>query len=79
LRILETSARSDTLPERLEVGDRFLQSRRAVDDEKGGPPQTAFDQIVENGTPGFGGFAAHVLDREQHLLPVLAHAHDHEQ
>src|SRR5439155_16321125 len=57
----------------------FLQSRRAVDDEKAWPPQTALDQIIENGAPGFGGFAAHVLDREQHLLAVLAHANHHEQ
>ena len=60
-------------------GDRSLQSRRAVDDEKGRPPQATLDQIVENRAPGFGGFATHVLDREQHLLAVLAHANDHEQ
>ena len=60
-------------------GERFLQSRRAVDDEKRRPAQTAPDQIIENGAPGFGEFAAHVLDREQHLLAVLAHANHHKQ
>ena len=60
-------------------GDCFLQSRRAVDDEKRRLPQTTLDQIMENGAPGIGGFAAHVLDCEHHLLTVLAHADDHEQ
>ena len=35
-------------------GDCFLQARRAIDDEKGRPPQATLDQIVENGAPGFG-------------------------
>ena len=60
-------------------GDRFLQSRCAVDDEKSRPPQTAVDQIVEHRSPGFGRFAAHVLDREHHLLTILAHPDHHEQ
>jgi hypothetical protein len=60
-------------------GNRFLQSRRAVDDQERRPPQTAPDQTIKNGTPSFGRFPAHVLDREQHLLAVGAHANDHEQ
>jgi hypothetical protein len=35
----------------------FLQSRRAIDHEKRRLPQTACDQIIENGAPGFGRFA----------------------
>jgi hypothetical protein len=60
-------------------GNRFLQSRRAVDDQERRAPQTAPNQIIEHRTPGFGGFPAHVLDREQRLLAVRAHANDHEQ
>ena len=60
-------------------GNRFLQSRRAVNDQELRPPQTAPNQIIENGTPGFSGFPAHVLDREQHLLAVRAHTNNHEQ
>src|SRR5215207_9850830 len=36
-------------------------------------------EVVENGTPGLGGLAAHVLHGEQHLLPVLAHTDDDEE
>ena len=36
-------------------------------------------EIVEDGAPGLGALAAHALDREQHLLAVLAHAEDDEQ
>ena len=50
-----------------------------VDDQEGRPPQATRDQIVEHSTPGRGGFAAHGLDREQHLPAVRAHASDHEQ
>ena len=41
--------------------------------------QAAGDEIVENRAPGLGALAAHVLDREQHLLAVRAHADDDEQ
>ena len=57
----------------------FSNPGRAVDDEERGPPQAALDEIVEDGAPGLGAFAAHVLDREQHLLAVRAHADDDEQ
>ena len=57
-------------------GDGLVEPRRAVDDEELGPSQTALDEIVEDGAPGLGALAAHALDREQHLLAVLAYAKD---
>jgi hypothetical protein len=55
------------------------ESWRPIDDEERRPPQATLDQIIENGTPGFGGFAAHALDPEHQLLAVLAHADDDQQ
>ena len=49
-------------------GDRLVEPRRAIDDEKLGPAQAALDEIVEDGTPG-RVLAAHVLSRH-HLLAV---------
>ena len=60
-------------------GERLLEPGCAVDDEELRPAQAARDEVVENGTPGLGGLAAHVLDGQQHLLPVLAHADDDEE
>ena len=60
-------------------GDRLVQPGRAIDDEELGPPQAALDEIVEHGTPGLGALATHALDREHHLLDVLAYADDDEQ
>jgi hypothetical protein len=57
----------------------FSESWRPIDDEERRPPQATLDQIIENGTPGFGGFAAHALDPEHQLLAVLAHADDDQQ
>jgi hypothetical protein len=57
-------------------GDGLVEPRRAVDDEELGPSQAALDEIVEDGAPGLGALAAHALDREQHLLAVLAYAKD---
>jgi hypothetical protein len=39
-------------------GDRLVESGGAVDNQELRPPQTAFDEIVEHGAPGFGAFAA---------------------
>ena len=39
-------------------------------------PQSARDEIVEDGALGLGALAAHALDREQHLLAVRAYAED---
>src|SRR6476659_721306 len=47
-------------------GDRLVEPRRAIDDEKLGPPQAALDEIVEDATPGLGALATHALDREHH-------------
>jgi hypothetical protein len=55
------------------------ESWRPIEDEERRPPQATLDQIIENGTPGFGGFAAHALDPEHQLLAVLAHADDDQQ
>ena len=42
-------------------------------------PQPAPDEIVEDSAPGLGALPAHALDREQHLLAVLAHAENDQQ
>src|SRR5471030_1314051 len=60
-------------------GDGLVEPRRAIDDEKLGPPQPALDEIVEDSAPGLGALAAHAFDREQHLLAVRAHAENDEQ
>src|SRR3954470_9746510 len=59
--------------------DGLVESRCAVDDEECGPPQPALDEIVEDAAPSLGALAAHTLDREQHLLAVVAYAEDDEQ
>src|SRR5271169_4086865 len=60
-------------------GDRALEPRAAIDDEELGPPQAAPDEIVEDRAPGLGALAAHLFDRQKHLLAVLAHPDDNEQ
>src|SRR5262249_12886953 len=60
-------------------GDCGLKPRRTVDNEEFGTAQAAPDEIVENGTPGFGTLAAHTLDREQHFLTVRTYAEDNQQ
>ena len=60
-------------------GDGLVESRCAVDDEECGPPQPALDEIVDDAAPSLGALAAHALDREQHLLAVVAYAEDDEQ
>src|SRR5258708_35695430 len=54
-------------------------TRRAIDDEEFRPPQPAIDEVSEDSAPGLGALAAHALDREQHLLAVLAHAENDQQ
>src|SRR5664280_3749817 len=60
-------------------GDRFVETRRAIDDEELRLPQPAFDEIVEHRPPSLGALAAHASDRQQHLLAVSAHANDDEE
>src|SRR5271167_5183505 len=60
-------------------GDGLVEPGCAVDDEELGPPQPALDEIVEDGTPGLGALTTHALDREHHLLAVLAYADDDEE
>src|SRR5262249_44851459 len=60
-------------------GDRALEPRAAIDDEELGPPQAAPDEIVEDRAPSLGALAAHLFDRQKHLLAVLAHPDDAEQ
>ena len=60
-------------------GDRLVEPGRAIDDEELGPPQAALYEIVEDGTPSLGALATHALDREHHLLAVLAYADDDEE
>src|SRR5436189_156231 len=42
-------------------------------------PQPAIDEVSEDSAPSLGALAAHALDREQHLLAVLAHAENDQQ
>ena len=65
-----------TSPGQIQTAVDIVEPRRAVDDEELGRSQAALDEIVEDGAPGLGALAAHALDREQHLLAVLAHAKD---
>src|ERR1700687_1076292 len=60
-------------------GDRALEPRAAIDDEELGPPQAPPDEIVEDRAPSLGALAAHLFDRQKHLLAVLAHPDDNEQ
>src|SRR5947208_13478405 len=63
-----------------EGGQRLLQPSATVDNQKFWLAQPALDEIVEDGAPSLAGLAAHVLDGQQHLLAVLAHAeHDQER
>src|SRR6478752_10716506 len=55
-------------------GDSLVEPRRAIDDEEFRTPQPAIDEVGEDSAPGLGALAAHALDREQHLLAVLAHS-----
>src|ERR1700674_2067786 len=65
-----------SIPDR---GNGLVEPRRAVDDEEFGTPQPALDEIVQHRAPGLGTLAAHALDREQHLLAIVAHAEDNQQ
>ena len=60
-------------------GDRALEPRAAINDEEFGPPQAAPDEIVEDRAPGLGALAAHLFDRQEYFLTVLAHPDDDEQ
>ena len=55
-------------------GDGLVEPRRAIDDEEFRTPQPAIDEVSEDSALSLGALAAHALDREQHLLAVLAHA-----
>ena len=59
-------------------GNRLLQPWRPVNDEELRPSQAARDQVVEHRTPRLRALAAHVPDRQQHLLAILAHP-DHDE
>jgi hypothetical protein len=54
--------------------ERRLAPWRAVHDDEVRPLQPAGVEIVEKLAPIRGALAAHVLERQQHLLPVAAHA-----
>jgi hypothetical protein len=41
--------------------------------------QATFDKIIEERSPGCLAFAAHILDRQQHLLAIFPHAQRHEK
>ena len=55
-------------------GQRLLDAWSAIDDDELSPLQAAFDEVVEERSPGGFAFTAHVLARERHLLAVLSHA-----
>ena len=58
---------------------RLFEARRAVDDDQLRRSQSTPDEIVEQRAPGRLAFAAHALDRQQHLLAVRPHAERDEQ
>ena len=58
---------------------RLLQPGPAIDDDELGRAQAAGNQIVEHAAPGGLALPAHGPDRQQHLLPVLAHAEHHQK
>ena len=60
-------------------GDRALEPRATIDDEELGPLQAAPDEIVENRAPGLRTLAAHLFDRQEQFLTVLANPDDNEQ
>src|SRR3954454_23332871 len=62
-----------------EGGERLPQTGRTVDDEQLGRPQPGSDQFVEQRPPRRLALAAHVLDRQQHLLAVGADAKDDQE
>jgi hypothetical protein len=59
-------------------GKRAFEAGAAIDQQEFWRSQATRDQIVEHGTPGGFALAAHVPDRQQHLLPVTADA-EHDQ
>ena len=63
-------------PERREC---LLQAGRPIHDDELRCLQAAGCDIVEQRAPGRLALPAHVLDREQHLLPVTADAKDHQE
>ena len=63
---------------RVDVTERGPRAERAVTDHELGLVEPAALQIAEHARPALGALAVAVLDREQLLLAVLAHA-DHDQ
>src|SRR5438067_9881552 len=59
-------------------GQSLLQPSPAIDNQELRLAQPALDEIVEDGAPSLAGLATHILDRQQHLLAVLAHP-EHDQ
>ena len=58
---------------------RPLQPGSAIGDQELRRAQATGDQIIKDAAPRRLAFAAHVLHRKQHLLPVPAHAEHHQQ
>ena len=59
--------------------ERRLEALAAVDNHQLWLGHATGQQIVEHGPPGGFGLAAHVLDREHHLLAVAADAEGNQQ
>jgi hypothetical protein len=56
------------------------QRRLRQIDEELRSSQATLDEVIEHRSPGLGGLSAHVLDREQDFLAILADAdHDKQQ
>ncbi len=58
---------------------RPFQPGRTIGDQELRRAQPTSDEVIEDAAPRRLAFAAHVLDRQQHLLPVAAHAEHDEQ
>jgi hypothetical protein len=62
-----------------QAGERRFEPLAAVDNHQLRLGEATRHQIVEGGAPGGFSLAAHVLDREHHLLPVTADAERDQQ
>jgi hypothetical protein len=59
--------------------ERLIKAGTAIDNNEFRRLQTARNEIIEQSPPGRFAFPTHVLDRQQYLLAVAAHAKRQEQ
>src|SRR5258708_19762688 len=57
-------------------GNRALKPCATVHDEELGPPQAALDEVIKHSAPSLGALAAHLFNRQEHFLAVVANPDD---